>query len=306
MTHRPAIRILLFGVSLAVVTGASTFSQGPKLAYRLVLNPVELPKNVVLGEITGLDVDSKDNLLILRQDKPYVLMFDQAGKHLRSWNGEFDSPHGLRIDRNDHVWIADRGNHLVQKFTREGKLLLRLGTKDEAGADERRFDEPADAIEGPEGAIYVADGYGNSRIVKFSRDGKFLKEWGKNGAADGEFDIPHAIAWDPAGKLFVSDRENARVQIFDGDGKHEATWKNTGYPYGLYRRDGKTYLADGESGDIRILGTDGTLLSRWSASEGSMDFPHWLCVDSKSAIYVGYVTGKKIQKWTKDARPAGS
>jgi sugar lactone lactonase YvrE len=284
-----------------VVAGASTFSQGSKLRYRLVADPVQVPKDVVLGEVTGLGVDSKDNLYLLRREKPYVLVFDKKGKHLRSWNGDFKTPHGLRIDATDHVWIADVGNHLVQKFTGDGKLLLRLGTKDKAGDDKRCFDKPADAIAGPDGAVFVADGYGNSRIVKFSRNGKFLKEWGENGEADGEFDIPHAVVWDPAGKLYVADRENERVQIFDGDGKREATWNNIGYPYGLFRRDGKTYLVDGERGDLRILDKDGALLDRWSTNKGTMDSPHWLCVDSQANIYVGYVTGKKLQKWTTDA-----
>ena len=301
MKPRPAFRVLLLAVSIAVVAGASTFPQGSKIGYRLVPDPVQVPKDVVLGEVTGLGVDSKDNLFVLRRERPYVLVFDREGKHLRSWNGDFTTPHGLRVDASDHVWIADTGNQLVQKFTGDGKLLLSLGTKDKAGDDERRFDKPADAIAGPDGSIFVADGYGNSRIVKFSRSGKYLKEWGEEGADDGEFEIPHAVVWDPAGKLYVADRENERIQIFDADGKHLATWNDTGYPYGLFRRDGKTYLADGDSGDLRILDKDGKLLDRWSANKGTMDSPHWLCVDSKGAIYVGYVTGKKLQKWTKNA-----
>ena len=300
MKHTPIFRVLLFVLSVAVVAGAGTFSQGTKLAYRLVADPIQVPAGVTLGEVTGLDVDSKDNLFVLRRAKPYVMVFDKTGKHLRSWNGDFKTPHGLRIDRSDHVWIADTGNHLVQKFAPDGKLLLRLGTKNKAGANERRFDQPADAIAGPDGVIFVADGYGNSRIAKFTAAGKFLKEWGKEGKAEGEFDIPHAVVWDPAGKLYVGDRENARIQIFDADGKHQATWKNLGYPYGLYRRDDKTYLADGETGELRILDKDGAVLTSWDARQGTMDRPHWLCVDTSANIYVGFVTGKKLQKWTKD------
>jgi sugar lactone lactonase YvrE len=300
MKRHPAVRVLLLAVSFAVVAGAGAFSQGSKLAYRLVADPIELPRGVDIGEVTGLDVDSRDNLYVLRRAKPYVLVFDKAGKHLRSWNGDFKVPHGLRIDRSDHVWIADTGNHLVQEFATDGKQLLRLGTKNKAGADERRFDQPADAIAGPDGAIFVADGYGNSRIAKFTSAGKFVKEWGKEGAAVGEFDIPHAVVWDPAGKLYVGDRENARIQIFDADGKHQATWKNLGYPYGLYRRDDKTYLADGDSGELRILDKKGAVLTTWNVRGGTKDQPHWLCVDTSANIYVGFVTGKKLQKWTKE------
>ena len=144
-------------------------------------------------------------------------------------------------------------NHLVQKFTADGKLLMTLGTKNKPGRDDRHFNQPADANVGPDGTVFVADGYGNSRIAKFAGDGKFLKAWGKKGRKDGQFYIPHGVFWDQ-GKLYVADRENGRLQIFDADGKHEATWKNTGYPYGLYpRRGGLTYLADGEKGDLRSL-----------------------------------------------------
>jgi DNA-binding beta-propeller fold protein YncE len=300
MKRSPTFRVLLLAASFAVVAGAGTVSQGSKLAYKLALDPLKLPAGLALGEVTGLGVDSMDNLFVLRHERPFVLVFDKTGKHLRSWNGDFKTPHGLRIDAKDHVWIADVGNHLVRKFAADGKLLLTLGTKNRPGVTQRRFDQPADAIAGADGAVYVADGYGNSRIVKFSEAGKFVREWGKEGDAEGQFDIPHAVAWDPAGKLYVGDRENSRVQIFDGDGKHLATWKNVGFPYGLYRRDDKTYLADGETGEIRILDKDGTTLTSWNARQGTEDRPHALCVDSAGHIYVGFVTGKKLQKWTKE------
>jgi sugar lactone lactonase YvrE len=210
MKHSPTLRILLVGVSIAVVAGATSFSQAPKLAYRLVPNPIQVPAGVVLSGFSGLDVDSKDNLFVLQRTEPHVMVFDKDGKHVRSWNGDFKTPHGLRIDKSDHVWIADVDNHLVQKFTPDGKLLLRLGTKNRPGEDERHFNRPADAVAGPDGDIFVADGYGNSRIARFSGDGKFLNAWGKNGSADGEFDIPHGVVWDPGGKLYVADRRPQR------------------------------------------------------------------------------------------------
>jgi DNA-binding beta-propeller fold protein YncE len=302
MRYRPTLRVLLAGISFALVAGASTFTQEAKLTYRLIPNPIQLPEGVALGGVSGLDVDSKDNLFVLQRTSPYVMVYDRDGKFLRSWDGDFKTPHGLRIDKNGNVWIADMANHLVQKFTPEGKVLLSLGVKNKADADDRHFNKPADAVVGSEGDIYVADGYGNSRIAKFSSDGKFVKEWGRKGKADGEFNIPHAVAWDAAGKLYVGDRENARVQIFDRDGKHEGTWKDIGYPYGLYRRDDKTYLADGRSSEIRVLDAKGKVLTMWKSNQTTAEVPHWLAVDSRATIYVGFVTGKKLQKWTLESQ----
>lgn len=302
MSRRPIVRVLLLAASFALIAGATTFSGEKGPTYRQIPDAFTLPGGITFGGISGLGVDSKDNVFVLQRSKPYVLVLDKEGKFVRSWNGDFKTPHGLRVDKDDNVWIADMANHLVQKFTPEGKLLLSLGMKDKAALGDAHFNKPADVSVGPDGDIFVADGYGNSRIAKFAAGGMFLKDWGKRGKADGEFNIPHAVFWDPAGKLYVGDRENARVQIFDRNGKHEATWKDTGHPYGLYRHADKTYLADGRSGDLRILDKDGKLLTKWKSNEGTKDVPHWLCVDSRGVIYVGFVTGKKLQKWTADAR----
>jgi sugar lactone lactonase YvrE len=294
---RPTFRILLVAASIGLVLGASALTGEKKLSYRLVPNSIQPPPGATLNGVSGLAIDSKDNLFLLQREKPYVMVFDKDGKHVRSWNGEFTTPHGIRIDDKDNVWIADMANHLVQKFTLEGKLLLSLGVKDMPAWDDRHFNKPADAIIGSDGEIYVGDGYGNSRIAKFSKDGKFLKEWGKPGMETSQFKIPHALYFDPSGKLYVADRENSRVQIFDRDGKHETTWTNTGKPFGLDRLNGKTYLCDGRTGDVRILDKDGKVLAQWNANQGSKDAAHWLCVDRRGTIYLAYVLDKKVQKW---------
>jgi DNA-binding beta-propeller fold protein YncE len=225
-----------------------------------------------------------------------VMVFDLDGKFLRSWNGTFKTPHGLRIDRDDHLWIADMANHLVQKFSPEGKLLLALGQKGKAGLAADQFNRPADATVGPDGEIYVADGYGNSRIAKYAKDGKFVRDWGKPGKGPSEFDIPHVVVLDGDQRVFVGDRENQRVQIFDRDGKLLEQWKDTGAPYGLAINKDRVYLADGVTGTVRILDTRGKLLTRWQAGAKGAT-PHWISVDSTRAVYVGFVSGKKVQKW---------
>ncbi|MSQ96011.1 MAG: hypothetical protein EXR98_15850 [Gemmataceae bacterium] len=297
---RPTLRILLLLVSVGIVVGASAFTgekTPPKLEFQQVANWPTLPAGMKLDGISAVASDSKDNVYLLNRVKPYVIIFDRDGKFLRSWNGDFKTPHGLRIDNDDNLWIADMANHLVQKFTPDGKLLLSLGKKDMPGLAADQFNKPADAYPGPDGEIYVADGYGNSRVAKFTKEGKFLQDWGKKGKGESEFNIPHVVYLDSDKRVIIGDRENQRVQIFDRDGKLLDEWKNTGAPYGLALHKDRVYLADGRKGTIRVLDMKGKLLTSWQATEGVKETPHWIHVDRQGAVYVGFVSGKKVQKW---------
>jgi DNA-binding beta-propeller fold protein YncE len=187
-------------------------------------------------------------------------------------------------------------NHLVQKFSSDGKLLLSLGMKDKPGLAADQFNRPADAFVGPDGELYVADGYGNSRIAKFDADGKFIKDWGKKGKGPSQFRIPHVVFLDEGNRVLVGDRENKRVQIFDRAGKFLAQWQDTGAPYGLAIHKNRVYLADGVKGTVRVLDKDGKLLARWETA-AAKDIPHWIHVDRQGAVYVGFVSGSKVQKW---------
>lgn len=297
---RPSLRILLLLISFGIVAGATAITgdkAGPELEFREVANWPTLPAGLKLGGISAVASDGRDNIYLLNRVKPFVLVFDRDGKFLRSWNGDFKTPHGLRIDADDNVWIADMANHLVQKFSTDGKLLLSLGKKDMPGLAADQFNKPADAITGPDGEIYVADGYGNSRVAKFTKEGKFLQDWGKKGKGPSEFNIPHVVYLDGDKRVIVGDRENQRVQIFDRAGKLLDEWKDTGAPYGLAFHKDRVYLADGRKGTIRVLDKAGKLLTSWQASAGTMEAPHWIHVDRGGAVYVGFVSGKKVQKW---------
>ena len=250
-----------------------------------------------LGGISAVAADSADNVYLLHRIKPHVLVFGSDGKFLRSWNADFKTPHGLRIDKDDNLWIADMANHLVQKFSPDGALLLKLGQKDKPGLAEDQFNKPADVAVGKDGEIYVADGYGNSRIAHFSKDGKFLRDWGKKGKGPSEFNIPHVVVFDDQDHVIVGDRENSRVQIFDRQGKLLSQWTDTGAPYGLYLHKDRVYLADGRKGTIRILDKQGKLLTSWDVGDAK-NAPHWLSVDRQGTVYLGFVSGSKVEKWT--------
>ena len=189
-----------------------------------------------------------------------VFQFDTSGKLLKTFGaGMFVSPHKLAIDRDGYLWMADNGGHQVFKLSQDGKVLLTLGKKGVAGAGLDEFDAPTDVAIAPNGDIFVGDGHsgggtatGNARIIKFDKNGKFLKTWGKKGMGPSEFDLIHALAFDSRGRLFVADRQNNRIQIFDQNGTFLAQWFQFGRPSGLYIDSNDVlYVADSESRDGR-------------------------------------------------------
>jgi sugar lactone lactonase YvrE len=206
--------------------------------------------------------------LCVDSDVDPVLLFDLDGARVRSFGaGLFAWPHGMHVDPEGNVWIADAvgyapvpegWGHVVYKFSPEGELLMTLGQKGVAGEGEDTFNKPSDVLVAPDGSIFVADGHdagGNNRIVKLAADGSFIMEWGTTGEADGQFRDPHALAMDSQGRLFVGDRGNSRIQIFDQQGAHLATWTQFGRPSGLFIDDDDVlYATDSESNTERNPG----------------------------------------------------
>jgi hypothetical protein len=189
-----------------------------------------------------------------------IFQFDTSGKLRKSFGaGMFVSPHKLSVDKEGNVWLADNGGHQVFKMNQDGKVVLTLGKKGVAGPGEDEFDAPTDVAIAPNGDIFVGDGHngggaatGNARIVKFDKNGKYIKAWGKKGMGPGEFDVVHTLAFDSRGRLFVGDRQNNRVQIFDQNGKFIAQWFQFGRPSGMFiDKNDVIYVADSESRDGR-------------------------------------------------------
>jgi sugar lactone lactonase YvrE len=198
-----------------------------------------------------------DNSCVGRTEPP-ILKYDRNGKLLKAWGeGLFNFPHGATLDSQGNLWVTDaraeggKGNQ-VFKFDPNGKILMTLGKAGVSGSGPDAFDQPTDVVVAPSGDIFVTDSHRNgknNRVVKFSKDGKFIKEWGTKGSGPGQISEPHTIAMDSRGRLFVGDRENNRIQIFDQDGKYITEWRQFSRPSGIYiTKDDTMYVADSESG----------------------------------------------------------
>jgi len=245
--------------------GWGKLPQGREWGASSAIYPTSDGKHMWVAERCGAN-------LCVGSDVDPVLLFDLDGKLIKSFGaGLIAWPHGIFVDADDNVWIADAvgyapvpegWGHVVYKFGPEGELLMTLGRKGVAGSGKDTFRKPNDVVVAPNGNIFVADGHGsgpdepvNSRIVKFAPDGTYLMEFGMPGGADGELDEPHALAMDSQGRLFVGDRGNSRIQIFDQEGEHLATWTQFGRPSGLFIDDDDTlYAADSESNTARNSG----------------------------------------------------
>lgn len=289
-------------IGLAVMLAPSADEPGAVPKYQPVAGWPRLPETIRFGQVTAVASDAADRVYVFHRGKNPIVVFDKEGKFLRSWgDGLVKNAHGLRIDRDGNVWITDIAYHLVMKFTPKGKLLLTLGTKGEAGMAEDRFNKPTDVAFGSGGEIYVSDGYGNSRVVKFSSDGKYLKEWGEKGKGEGEFNLPHAICVDAKGRVYVGDRENNRIQVFDSDGKYLSMWTKTGAPFGLFLTDkGRMLLADGRAHVAKVLDSMGMSLGQWGekgTEPNQFDLPHAICMDSQGSVYVTEIKGQRVQKF---------
>lgn len=258
-----------------------------------------LPPNTEWGPLASVAADAKGSVLVLRRSFPSLFVFGADGTFGRSWGREGlfsgTGAHGIRVDRDGHLWTTDTQYNVVYKLSMEGDILLQVGRKGVAGDNKSQdaFNRPADVIVAPNGDFFVADGYGNSRVVKFSKDGKFLKIiGGTKGTAQGQFDLVHSVVIDSKGRLLVGDRENARIQVFDQEGKFIELWTGLGKPYGLHiTRNDTLYVADAAGGTI-------TIAKNGKPIDVIRDLgrPHWVTMDPKGTIYMADVRGfvKKI------------
>jgi peptidylamidoglycolate lyase len=302
----------------------------PVVRYELVENWPVLPDNLKLGNPTGVGMDSAQNLVVINradrrwplfgslpekpiQHKTILILNKENGKLMRSWDDNlFIMPHGLKVDNNNNIWVTDVGLHQVFKFSYDGNLLLQLGVARIAGTDSLHFNKPTDIAITKDGSFYIADGYGNSRIIKFSNSGTYLFEWGTKGDKTGQFNIPHGIALDENENVYVADRENNRIQVFTPDGIFIKQY--SGNSFGkigavlfnnskLFSVDDLSFLRIKHRGsDVYIFDTSGNIRTRFGRSgsyNGTNSWYHALAVDKDENIYIGDILKNRIQKFKK-------
>lgn len=338
--------ILLPAVLLAAVSwNSASAAEVSEPIYCLAADWPNLPAGLELGQVAGLGFDPEGVVYLFhRGAKSWVgnptlaakawslmarlfegdtskdpiaentiLAIDPVtGALLSSFGAErFVIPHGLTVDANDTLWVTDVGLHQVFKFNRRGELLLTLGEAGVAGAGRTRFDGPTDVAVARDGSIYVADGYGNARVVKFSATGEYLFEWGGRGAGPGRFNVPHGIAIDARGNLYVADRGNGRIQVFDQDGGflRQISGPGIGRPWALdIAGDGRLYVVDGGDQDpakprsgLLVMTLEGRVIARWSGygyEPGNLVWPHDLAVGDNLEVFVGEVfDANRVQKF---------
>ena len=273
-----------------------------------------IPQDWTYKEATAVAVDSKDNVYVFNRGTHPVVVFDREGNLLRTWgDGIFDNPHGVTIGPDDTVYCVDNGDHTVRQFTAEGELLMTLGTKGRPSLamSGDPFNTPAHlAVDRRNGDLYVADGYTNARVHKYSPDGKLLFSWGESGTGEGQFNIVHNIAADDEGWVYVADRENRRIQVFDGNGRFETQWVNLSRAATVWvEPSGERLVYIGEyyggietnsmgtdlGPRVTILDNQGNLLARlghqsYGDEIGRFHSPHGIAVDSRGDIYVAEVS----------------
>lgn len=288
-----------------------------------------LRSGYALGFVTGVEFDSHGHLFTFQTYRewrvpfpteleavPTIHMWDMNdGSLLDSWGADlFRMPHGLSIDADDNIWVTDVGHSQVFKFSHDGELLMSLGEAGVEGADQRHFAQPTDIEFGLDGSVYVSDGYVNSRIVNFSPEGKFRFEWGRFGDGPGQFNIPHDLAVDGDGRVYVADRENDRVQAFEADGEFVSEWRSGGSwrPYGLAISQtlGRIFVVDGgeqpptfpDRSGVVVLDLSGNFVERFGRfgnQDGQFMMGHDITVTPGGIVYVVDVLGRRVQKFSR-------
>ncbi len=326
---------LLCGIALAAIaiSAMPAYAQDPNSApnaYRPDEGWAKQPMGRGFGSTIGLNVDRDGKSMWIYdrcggntcEDSKIAPLnkYDASGRVVASIaTGLTVFPHGLFVDKDGNVWITDgradknkKKGHTVMKLSPDGKVLMTLGTPGQAGDDATHFNAPSDVVVAPNGDIFVADGHGdktNARIVKFSSDGKFIKAWGREGGAPGEFNVPHGLALDSAGRLFVADRANNRIQIFDQDGKFLAEWKQFGRPSGIWidKKDA-IYVADSQSSEktnpgfkqgIRVGDARDGKVTGFIEETQSLGALEGVGVDDDGNIYAGYTNAMNLRRFVK-------
>jgi sugar lactone lactonase YvrE len=340
-------------VAMLAVTAGAVYSQSREPInslpnpYRSITDWAKMRAGRTWGSTAGVDVDRDGSSVwvaercgafappsSLKPGVPFacdgskldpILKFDASGKLVKAFGaGMFLFPHGLHVDHDGNVWVTDglgndgKGQQVI-KFSPDGKELMRLGKAGVAGSGPDEFNAPSAVYVAPDGNVFVADGHGgdtNARIVKFTKDGKFIKSWGQKGTGPLDLDIPHALAMDSRGRLFVADRNNNRIQIYDQDGKLLDSWSQFSRPSGIaIDKSDRIYVVDSESGSVnKAHGAWKRGMRIGSAVDGSVtafipdpdenatttSAAEGVAVDSMGNLYGAEVGPKRLMRYVKN------
>jgi DNA-binding beta-propeller fold protein YncE len=325
---------LVGGTAVAglATTGGVVQADDPNSApnpYRVIEHWAQLPQGRPWGQAIGVDID-RDGTSVWVFDRcggktcegshvAPIQEFDSSGRLVVSFGSDLINwPHGLFADRDGNVWVTDgragggKGETAI-KFAPDGRVLLTLGKLGVAGDGQDQLNGPSDVLVAPDGDIFIADGHGegtNDRLVKYSRKGRFVTAWGKHGSAQGEFNTPHGLAMDSAGHLYVADRGNNRIQIFDQNGKFIAEWRQFGRPSGVYIRDDIIYVCDSQSNDkvnppfkqgIRIGSVrDGKVTAFITSPDPNLEMPEGCAADKNGNVYGGFTANTDVKKYVRN------
>lgn len=293
--------------------------------YTVDPNWPNTPEDIEWAAVPGVAVDAEDNVWLFTRKGPSVQVYSKDGAYQFGW-GDTAGSHHIKIDRDGYIWTSDVRRHIVQKHKRDGTVLMTLGTPDEAGVDETHFFKPTDMAFASNGDIFVSDGYGNARVVHFRADGTYVKAWGSLGTGKSHFSIPHAIAIDSKDRIYVADRNNVRVQIYNTDGKLIDSWSNILVPWGFHiTADDEIWICGSSPMHwenhpdypgaplgcppkdqlLMRLDTNGRIQEMWTfpkaadgeESPGELNWVHCIALDSDGNVYLGDIIGKRLQKF---------
>jgi DNA-binding beta-propeller fold protein YncE len=354
-------QLLLAGLLSLAATAALAQDGPPMIPYESVPNVLKLPEDMYLGEVAGVAVNSKGHIFVysrggsshgpaygntasqLLEFAPNGRFIREIGKNLYAWA----FAHTVRIDKEDNIWTTDKGSDMIVKFGPDGRVLMVFGRKSESSDAEAkpherdrnpplphedgRFRQPTDVAWGPDGTIYISDGYVNSRVAKISKEGDWIKSWGQRGKGPGEFNTPHSIAADAKGHIYVADRANRRIQVFDGDGNFQREIKidvpfdqnarpaignkpnltnylqtggtmTPGAPWALCITPGPNqvlYAADAYPGRIYKLTLDGKVVGVLGSSgkrPKQFGWIHEMACPSENTLFVAEILNWRVQK----------
>ena len=284
---------------------------GPPLPYTVDANWPQMPKGYNFGECSGVDVDKQGNVWVFNRGHWPVIQFDRRGKLLQAWAQDsfpVKAAHGLRVGPDGNLWLVDVDGHVVFKMSAEGRVLMVLGNRQTvAGNNDAHdaFNRPTNVAFRANGNFYVSDGYVNSRVVEFTPDGDYVRQWGKKGTGDGEFNLVHDVQVDARGRVYVGDRLNERIQVFDENGTFLAKWTDIGSPWGLYYapKEEAIFMCDGRYDRILKLNLEGQVLgvvSGYGKVPGKLDYVHSIAVDPEDgSLYTVEIKTWRAQKWVK-------